>query len=462
MPASSKFEIPDLSTWNYYEYGLYYTYMFASKRPRSFVGCLALTAVGLGTGAWFAGHVAVVTTMVACPSLLWTALLVGRFPVPRGPYGVGCVDVEWRAPCADGDSPFRACIFYPSSRGRSLARSERQPWLPSPADEYLEAYGGLYGLSRRVSRLLLLSMRMARMQCSPGAPCADGKWPVVFFSHGLCGCRTTYSTICTELASQGHIVVALEHADGSAALAITSEKSIAYVSYGEASGSLRERQLKQRVREFQAAKRSIADLQESMLLAPDSGDHCRLVDVGLTSANIDLDNCVLLGHSFGGATVMLAAQTPAFRGRPVAIMDPWLGPSMSTFSRGTIASPILAIMTCSMTWPQNAEDLVSVLSAADAEKQLAFFTELEGARHMDQSDVPFVAGWPMKLITSSSQTRRAHTLWESNAELVLRFMRWSSEPGSANAGGATPDLSSVPGAKVHDWKSWKSDSHMGG
>ena len=43
----------------------------------------------------------------------------------------------------------------------------------------------------------------------------DASFPVVVFSHGLGGFRTTYSQYCGDLASHGSVVFAIESRDGS-------------------------------------------------------------------------------------------------------------------------------------------------------------------------------------------------------------------------------------------------------
>ena len=69
------------------------------------------------------------------------------------------------------------------------------------------------GLNQNVSPLMCSKLNDTKVDLN------SKSWPVVIFSHGLFGSLELYSTICTEIASQGFVVVALEHEDGSASYA---------------------------------------------------------------------------------------------------------------------------------------------------------------------------------------------------------------------------------------------------
>lgn len=58
-------------------------------------------------------------------------------------------------------------------------------------------------------------------------PGAD-RFPIMVFSHGLGGMRTTYSYICADIASHGWVVAAVEHRDGSASMALTNNGPLLY------------------------------------------------------------------------------------------------------------------------------------------------------------------------------------------------------------------------------------------
>ena len=61
---------------------------------------------------------------------------------------------------------------------------------------------------------------MDTLPVSTGGPVKDGaKMPLIVFSHGLAGHRNMYAVLCSALASQGYIVAAMEHRDGSASCA---------------------------------------------------------------------------------------------------------------------------------------------------------------------------------------------------------------------------------------------------
>lgn len=153
-------------------------------------------------------------------------------PRPSGPYSVGFVDYEWEAPTVkepqtehNGRSSLSgaktagrytlARLYYPSLRAVSGEEWRgRSNWIPSPA--YLPGYGYYLKMPSFISSPLVRWMAgETPLWAIERAPILSSEerqqFPLVIFSHGLGGMRTTYSTVCTDLASHGYVVAALEH-----------------------------------------------------------------------------------------------------------------------------------------------------------------------------------------------------------------------------------------------------------
>jgi len=147
-------------------------------------------------------------------------------PRPTGPYGVGFLDYEWVPQSIQSsissDTPRSAYslarLYYPSSLVSSDDKEYEKScgsWMPSPA--YHQGYGHFY---LRIPKLLSIPASKffaghVKIWAVEDAPLVVSDrvsaMPVVLFSHGLAGIRTTYSSVCCELASHGFLVAALEH-----------------------------------------------------------------------------------------------------------------------------------------------------------------------------------------------------------------------------------------------------------
>lgn len=137
---------------------------------------------------------------------------VVHFPHFTGPYSVGCVDIA--AP--DRFSFFR--MFYPqrrfdepSERIKAVCQGYKAwpSWYPEP--EYAQGY---IDFSQGKSLPKFIGSLMAYLTGYPKIPAlansnpevGEGEmFPLVVFSHGNGGNRSTYSFLCGEMASKGRV-----------------------------------------------------------------------------------------------------------------------------------------------------------------------------------------------------------------------------------------------------------------
>lgn len=164
------------------------------------------------------------------------------FPSYHGPYDVGTVDVETPAsdlpsPC---DSPENAAatisfrIFYPCHKPSSSEVTRPVRWIPNPQRPTMRAFANFLGVKNpKVASLIswvpqqlywinLPAHRNAKLL---DPPTSSARWPVAIFSHGLAGSRNAYSYVCGDMASNGMIVIALDHRDGSSPIQYVRETS---------------------------------------------------------------------------------------------------------------------------------------------------------------------------------------------------------------------------------------------
>ncbi|KAK5134601.1 hypothetical protein LTR08_006257 [Meristemomyces frigidus] len=264
---------------------------------------------------------------------------VKGFPEYHGPYDVGTVDVE--IPTSDLPSPSTAPeraqptiafrMFYPCIKPAKDEADRPVRWIPSPQKIHLASIMKYVGISERMAglgSLLLRQLYWIKLPAHRNAkllipPTTNGRWPVTFFSHGLAGSRNAYSQLCGDLASNGTIVIAMDHRDGSSpmqyvrATATTEEHTVLPVSIPHAPVNdevyeARDQQLRIRIWEMSMAYEALIK-----------------IDAGLNVENLDMNTSrnrkermeVLWrfhdmmdihrpgkvswsGHSFGAATVV--------------------------------------------------------------------------------------------------------------------------------------------------------------
>ncbi len=148
---------------------------------------------------------------------------IGAFELPRptGPYGVGVetrfvtdpARVDAQAPQPNSPRTLQVHVIYPSDAD---AGGVAAPYLPpTVADAYAAAFAGFAGdgiltpPARFPERWEVLVRTQLRL--GVGLPSDGARFPVVLFGHGMGGVTGFYTTTLQDLASNGFVVVAVDH-----------------------------------------------------------------------------------------------------------------------------------------------------------------------------------------------------------------------------------------------------------
>ncbi len=147
----------------------------------------------------------------------------------------------------------------------------------------------------------------------PNAPVsnAQAQFPVVFYSHGLGGVRSLYTTYLEELASQGYIVVGIDHTFGAFATAFT-DGTLSLLSFTPPPFS------------------DVVQIwAEDMAFVLDELTQINQTDVRFMGC-MDLDKIGVMGHSTGGSAAAQVLTMDARFKAGISLDSPQVGDATTT------------------------------------------------------------------------------------------------------------------------------------
>ncbi|XP_078423306.1 platelet-activating factor acetylhydrolase 2, cytoplasmic-like [Cetorhinus maximus] len=350
-----------------------------------------------------------------------------ELPPAKGPYKVGCTDIM--ADHTRQGSFFR--LYYPCEASGQL---KHPLWIPR-----YEYCGGLADYLERNKRwcapILNLAFGYHEVPVGWGAPFkAAEKYPLIIFSHGLGAFRTVYSTVCNEMASRGFVIAAVEHRDESACATFFFKSSVEdfeqpirtttpmeqspeepgsrqasppaleeeWLTYrklhtAEEDFSLRNKQVHQRVEECSRALNLLTDINDGKLIKNAlPGD----LDLSVMKGCIDLERVAVMGHSFGGATAILAVAKDS-RFKCAIALDGWMFPLPDdVYSTVQNNNPLLFVNSAKF----QTDDSISKMKRLHSTGNKIKIITIAGSVHQSQTDFTLLTGQLLSLAFETKGT----------------------------------------------------------
>jgi platelet-activating factor acetylhydrolase len=361
---------------------------------------------------WPAGWLFILTSevLLLVSSAIACLFPIAKFPVLTGKYQTVGVEQRFLSTEPIGttkensgvdlrvNTEIGITVWYPSSIAQPT--KEGMPFITSGVASGLAKFLTLPGI-------VFSALPLGRTRAIQNAPIVaskeeTAKLPWVVFSHGLGGVATMYSSQCSDLASQGYIVFAPTHNDGSSALAELRASSIPYRRLNQPTTwpnsaeekEMRATQLSTRVAELQHVIDAVFAAE-----SVEGGAGWRKVSAHSTglppyAGRVDLDRLALVGHSFGAATVVGTAAVET-RAKAVIGHDVWCQP-MTTSPAGSLLATVCEkgvqhaplLVTLSEEWatgyPSNLPPCTSLVRASKDARLVSMCR----TRHSNYSDVP--------------------------------------------------------------------------
>lgn len=314
----------------------------------------------------------------ACSWVIPTVFPLDNAPAPTGPHTVGSQVLYWTDTSRD-----EAFTQDPDDKRRLVV----QVWYPTTPQTgetmnyILKADQRLGPLAKQIGiyQPLISNMRDIKTNAYLNAPLATHDGPMrrslVLFSHGLGGTRNQNTVQAEELASHGYVVVSTDHAYD-AYLTIFEDGSTADYRSAAPGKLTPEEFWAFRTPQLNTRAADLGFMLDTIATRQAEGDPFW--------RNVNASRVGAFGHSYGGATSIMAAARDK-RVAAVIALDGWTVPIPEATIDAGLTVPFLYLGQTSWTDPINYQKLDRLMAANSSvsRKQL-----LDGSRHSDFSDTP--------------------------------------------------------------------------
>jgi hypothetical protein len=224
----------------------------------------------------------------------------------------------------------RVRIWYPAKPSNSVPAVYRNYYPEGSVAPMLKI-----GLSNKLPHFFGSHFYLMKSNAAYDAPVSDERirWPVLLMSHGLKGLPETYITLGEQLASEGFVVIAPQHTDGTSPTSYQNDNT---------TQEMRNQQLNRRCEDMQLVidtlkKGGIPQLKE----------------------RLDLHELGICGHSFGGATAVKYGQlNPDVKAR--VSWDGWMHPLLPNDLKTPCDAPIMFLNSELYQWEANLDDMNTI------------------------------------------------------------------------------------------------------
>ncbi|MCA9935665.1 MAG: hypothetical protein H6662_03135 [Ardenticatenaceae bacterium] len=313
-------------------------------------------------------------------TLLIAFALPALLPVPKmlpmtGPYAVGTFSLD----LVDNG---REEIYTPENGDpREVMAQFWYPAVPTGKEEEavylqgLDVAGPVLAEQFDLPAFMFNHINLTKTGVWQDAPAADGRFPLIIFSHGLTGLRVQNSSMARELASQGYVVAAIDHTYGNALTVFPDGRVVVYdpcrlftncdANYIEANPLIHQ------------WSDDIAFLLDTISMWDETTS-------GILAGKIDMEHIGVFGHSTGGGTAVQFCMDDTRCDAGIGL-DAWVLPVDERVLDTPPPQPFLFISSPVWLGKENQARGRAILQVLPNDSEEI---TLENTEHFDFSDLP--------------------------------------------------------------------------